>query len=398
MRRLIQKGVNMENKICVYAICKNELQFIENWLASMSEADYIVVLDTGSTDGTYERLLEDPRVYKVEQKIITPWRFDTARNESMKLIPEDANICVCTDFDELFESGWADILRSKWIAGKHKVAWYKYAWRHDAEGKPIKIFKYEKIHDNDNWRWVYPVHENLEYIGNERLTELNLLDLFEEVYLHHYMDDTKPRSSYLDLLEIRKQEWPQELATRNYLIQAYMHNGENLKCMQEIQETFDIFGKEINPEVGSSLYLFMGDAARALGLTSVAELAYSNAIKTQPDYVEQYLALAEIKLLKEDYHSVVKILTECLKNASRYYVWFTRQGGDELSIYDYLAVAYSHLGDYDNAFINIFKALQLAPDNLQLQENYRIIVEQINTNLKNKTENSIIRDTSPYSV
>lgn len=43
-------------KICVYAICKNEKSNIEKWLTSMNEADYIVVLDTGSTDGTYEML------------------------------------------------------------------------------------------------------------------------------------------------------------------------------------------------------------------------------------------------------------------------------------------------------------------------------------------------------
>ena len=29
----------MPNKICVYAICKNEKQFVENWVESMSEAD-----------------------------------------------------------------------------------------------------------------------------------------------------------------------------------------------------------------------------------------------------------------------------------------------------------------------------------------------------------------------
>ena len=40
------------NKICVYAICKNEEKFVDKWLESMSEADYIVVLDTGSTDNT----------------------------------------------------------------------------------------------------------------------------------------------------------------------------------------------------------------------------------------------------------------------------------------------------------------------------------------------------------
>jgi glycosyltransferase involved in cell wall biosynthesis len=38
----------------------------------VSEADYIVVLDTGSTDGTYEMLKNDPRIYNCEQKIINP--------------------------------------------------------------------------------------------------------------------------------------------------------------------------------------------------------------------------------------------------------------------------------------------------------------------------------------
>ena len=54
------------NKICVYAICKNEEKFVDKWLESMSEADYIVVLDTGSTDNTYNLLKNDTRVTKVE--------------------------------------------------------------------------------------------------------------------------------------------------------------------------------------------------------------------------------------------------------------------------------------------------------------------------------------------
>ena len=98
-------------KICVYAITKNESNNLDRWLTSMSEADYIVVLDTGSTDNTLELLQNDPRVTKVEQKIIKPWRFDVARNESMKLIPKDSDILVCTDPDEFFEPGWAQVLR-----------------------------------------------------------------------------------------------------------------------------------------------------------------------------------------------------------------------------------------------------------------------------------------------
>lgn len=55
-------------KICVYAICKNESKFINRWLSLMSETDYIVVLDTGSTDGTYEKLMSDHRIKKLNKK------------------------------------------------------------------------------------------------------------------------------------------------------------------------------------------------------------------------------------------------------------------------------------------------------------------------------------------
>jgi len=53
-------------KICVYAICKNEIKWIDRWLDNMSEADAIVVLDTGSTDGSFEKLQKDSRVTRVE--------------------------------------------------------------------------------------------------------------------------------------------------------------------------------------------------------------------------------------------------------------------------------------------------------------------------------------------
>jgi len=65
-------------KVCVYAICKNEEQFVDRWMDSMSEADQVVVLDTGSEYRTVERLRARGAEGAVEE--ISPWRFDTARN------------------------------------------------------------------------------------------------------------------------------------------------------------------------------------------------------------------------------------------------------------------------------------------------------------------------------
>jgi glycosyltransferase involved in cell wall biosynthesis len=86
------------NKICVYAIAKNEERNVERWVASMRPADHIIVLDTGSTDRTVE-LLTSLGV-EVHQKEYEHFRFDTARNDSLALVPDEYNIRVCTDLDE----------------------------------------------------------------------------------------------------------------------------------------------------------------------------------------------------------------------------------------------------------------------------------------------------------
>ena len=71
-------------KICLYAIAKDEIKEVDSWYESMKEADEIIVLDTGSTDGTPERLRElGVTVY--EKTYPKPFRFDVARNDSVEL-------------------------------------------------------------------------------------------------------------------------------------------------------------------------------------------------------------------------------------------------------------------------------------------------------------------------
>ena len=145
-------------KISVYAISKNEEQFVDRWVDSMQEADDIYVLDTGSSDHTVERLKE--RGVHVTSQVITPWRFDVARNASLDLVPEDTDICVCTDIDEVFEPGWREKLESLWDESLTRLQ-YNYNWSLDEHGKPIVNFYIEKIHRRLGFTWTHPVHEIL---------------------------------------------------------------------------------------------------------------------------------------------------------------------------------------------------------------------------------------------
>ena len=58
------------NKIAIYTIAKNEEKYVEQFMSTAKEADYIIVLDTGSTDNTVNKLRElGATVY---QKSIVP--------------------------------------------------------------------------------------------------------------------------------------------------------------------------------------------------------------------------------------------------------------------------------------------------------------------------------------
>ena len=369
----------MENKICIYAICRNESQFVDTWLNSMAEADYIVVLDTGSTDDTFEKLRNDPRVHKVEQKIITPWRFDVARNESMKLIPEDANILVCTDLDEVLEPGWAQVLRDRWIEGVHTRATYKYAWSHYPNGEPARVFQYNKVHSKE-WVWNFPVHEclvhaddtlNVDYPASEELM------IFDEMYLHHYPDPNKSRSSYLPLLELRKKEYPSDYYGRIYLAHEYYYRGYYEKCIEELEDILATFPNQSNPVETASCYLFMGDAYRSLGNYSATINAYQNAILVDNTYREPYVNLCEVLNELGYYNQVIGIVKDCLTKTYRHYTWLERDSTWTYELFDLLAVAYFYTEDYINSFINARKALAFDPTEERLITNFNCIESKL---------------------
>jgi glycosyltransferase involved in cell wall biosynthesis len=367
----------MNNKICVYAICKNESQFVDKWYESMKEADEIIVLDTGSTDDTVEQLKKYSDI-KVFQKTYIPWRFDTPRNDAMDYASDDVDIFISTDLDEILEPGWADILRKNWDPAIHTRAEYTYAWSHTESGDPARVFTYNKVH-NREWRWSFPVHELLTRNGSCDYSYEEALHDTQGMYLHHYPDPSKSRSSYLSLLELRKEEHPDDdFYGKLYLTHEYYYQGLYQKCVDFIRGfMIPNIDKYDNLEQ-ANIYLFLGDAYAALGEYDSAVGAWLQSIQINRGYRDPYLKLAEHYNNIGLYHVALGYVQEAEKSSIRYYNWLEQDTSWNVAPNDIKALAYYYLGKYKTAYGYGKVALQYAPSDSRLQANLEYYKAKLN--------------------
>lgn len=331
--------------ICVYAICKNESQFVDRWYQSMSPADLIYVLDTGSTDDTYVKFkaleAKNPEKLKVFQAEIKPWHFGKARQYLLDLIPKNPNIvCIAVDLDEGFTNPqWANWVRSHWKCGTHERGTYGYIESANEEQNK-RTFKYNWMHDRLGWRWVMPVHEYLVRAGDDGYVERYpvassvLACDMKVVSLEHHPDRTKSRSQYKELLKMRLQENPE----KDYQAMYYLANEErgsgNIEAAEELfLEIYQHDSARLSV-IGAAMSL--GDIYAAKKDKDAAQMWHQRAIIDENTsemvcYIEPYIKLVNWLLLekqhstKEDNDYALKLLRAAARNChGPYHLWIER--------------------------------------------------------------------------
>lgn len=226
----------LKPQIAVYAICKNEEKFIRRWYKSVEDADFISIVDTGSTDSTFQ-LIQDIIKDRSEhfgheeeyfcsdgivsdehmtaiKGYINPWRFDDARNMALNLLPLDPDVCISVDIDEVLVPGWKELLCTAVLEDLHKngkpADRYNHSfstiwnWEQVENGaEPNKTEHWhERIHARTGYMWKLPVHEMLIKGGPEVIKWIPSLKMIQKP------DMSKERSSYLKMLEQSLLEMP----------------------------------------------------------------------------------------------------------------------------------------------------------------------------------------------
>ena len=355
--------------VFVYAICKNEAQFVSRWMDSMQEADGVVVLDTGSSDDTVRLLRE--RGAEVFQEEIVPWRFDTARNRSLELVPENADICVCTDLDEVFSKGWREELEQVWEKGISQIS-YRYTWSFMPDGREGYVFWIEKIHCRHGFEWKHPVHEVLSWKGEGTQGRKVWA---ERIHLEHHPDPQKSRGQYLPLLELSVQEDPEDDRNTHYLGREYMFYGRWDDCIRTLKKHLALPKAVWRDERAASMR-YIARAYRNKGDIQGAWKWGMKAITEAPHLREPYLDLAELLYGQEKWEGVL-YLTECaleVKHRTRSYISEAESWGS--LPHDLRAIAFFKTGRLKAALEEAYLALEQEPQNERLRKNVEILEER----------------------
>lgn len=367
-------------KVCVYAICKDEEKFVERWMESMSEADIVVVTDTGSQDATAQKLQDLGAIVYSDE--IKPWRFDVARNISLSHVPLDVDICVCTDLDEIFEKGWRELLEKAWTTDA-KLGRYIFNWSLKPDGTPDIQIYYSKIHTRKDFKWSYPVHEWLTYTGRE----LQKIVFIEGMVLNHYPDTTKSRSSYLPLLELAVKEDPLGDRVTYYLGREYMYKGEWQKCIDTLMRHLSLPTAVWKEERCASMR-WIAKSYYGLGNYSEMYKWYFLAIAERPQMRDPYIECAKMAYTLEDWSMVFVMVEEALKIKEKATTYVNMGYCWDHTPYDLGAISCYRLNMFERALEYAQQALVYKPEDERILKNLELIKEKIK---KGEAELSLLK-------
>lgn len=334
-------------KVCAYTIALNEEQFVETWYNSVkNEADYLLIVDTGSTDKTVE--LAKSLGINVANITVNPWRFDTARNASLALVPADIDYCIPLDMDEIMLPGWRAELEKAYDARATRPR-YNYIWNWNSDGTPGIVFGGDKIHARHGYRWKHPVHEVLV---PDRIEEVVF---WTQATIEHHADSTKSRSQYLPLLKSSIEEDPYD--DRNafyYARELFFYNK------------FDEASKEFKRHLALPKALWAPERAasmRYLGKIhpDQSEIWFTLAASTAPGRREPHVDLSK-------YYYGISRWDKCYEQASialsivekpLEYLCEAESWG--YLPYDMASISLYHLGNYKEAIKYAKTAIEFAP-------------------------------------
>ena len=306
-------------KFSVVLIARNESKTLPRLVGSLKEfqerGGEIVLLDTGSTDGTAQiardlgcqvQEVGEKFLITVDEKMAKRMNEKFSANEG-ELVKAGAKIfdyssarnyianfssndmIATPDCDEIFTRFDIDAINAAIDGGVDQLE-YNFVFSHDNEGNEMIKFMHSKFYNRMKLVWVGVIHEVLQTIDPNTSVNRRFLDE-SMIKLEHWQNPETNRSHYLTGLLYDCYMNPDNDRNAHYLGRELMYAGKLNSAMRQLERHVDM--KKWPTEASQSM-IFIGDCQFHLGNREEAIASYAKAFDMEPGRREPLMKLAEL--------------------------------------------------------------------------------------------------------
>jgi len=318
----------------VIVIARNEAATLPRLIGSLKEfqsrGGKIIVMDTGSTDGTAEiaekmacdvyevgdrfvHVISANEAETINGKFIVKnekpglaagdkfFDFAAARNYAASLSPTD--MVAMPDADEVYTKLDIDVIEKTIASGCERLE-YEFVFAHDQQGQPTMQFKYSKFYNRRRQQWRGVVHEGLY---GEAVTKYLPPEVIK---LEHWQNQQTNRTGYLKGL-IMDCHWNSQNSRNSYyLARELLFTGRTRSAIRELKRRIAMKGWVAE---WSQAMVFLGDAYMRLKKEAQALICYREAFEIDPKRREALMRLAEYYYCRDDYRNVAVYAARALE-------------------------------------------------------------------------------------
>lgn len=395
----------MQPKFSVVMICRNEAKTLPRLMESLKEfqarGGEVIVVDTGSTDGTpelarylgcvveevgdrFRRTLTHEDATAMNEEFVDlidvpavkegdAWfHFSEARNYAASLAENEW--IAMPDADEQYTVFDIDKIEEA-MAGQGVTR-----LRYDFSFAPTVHFQHSKIYRRDVHEWRGAVHECLfrkvlpvtaaEFSADERYVDDQIIKL------DHFQQPSDHRSSYLTglLWAMHSGEGAAESPDRamHYAARELLYTGRYRSAINLFREHIDMSGWQA--ECAQSA-IFAGDASKCLGNNLEAARWYHEACRIDPMRREPFCALGQMYQDMKDYQQSAIYFSAALQIPYHGGYYATDMGLYQERTPLLQSVNMYYLGSKKKSKSYLQEAYDYAPNDELILENFKYVLD-----------------------
>ncbi|WP_434564556.1 glycosyltransferase [Thermoanaerobacterium thermosaccharolyticum] len=357
------KNNKMLSTLSLCLITKDEEKNIARCINSVKDiVDEIVVVDTGSKDKTVEIAKSFGEKVKV---INAKWEDDFSKARNIAIENASSDWILFLDADEEIKKedvGKIRPLLSDDTVEAYILKFVNYAGTNSSNGLTEIHYNLRLFRNNGKLKYIYPVHENLRNIEENRVPVFKNADV---TILHYgYLSETRIEKNkterYIKLISRYLEEHPDDKFQHGNLAVEYFNAGNYNKALKHL--LIATKGMDVNSYAATRLLRYLISTYSALK-------DYDTALRIINDAKAYYVDVPDFKFLEgmiyidqKRYKKAIETFKECLSMGEYNGIFITMGGTGSYRAKYMIALCYEKLNKLNDAVKEYMEILKEYPN------------------------------------